>query len=123
MKMPEANYKFRTKKFMTIVQKTPHKIRKRMKQSPVLIDVSALFAEDNAIQSGRYKNTKNVTCCQYCRLGRRKVRNEESGNLQGYDAGKRRIRPVKCPYWRNIQRHFLIFVRKSLDSPARMRYY
>ena len=43
MKMPEANYKFSTKKFMTIVQKTPHKIRKRMKQSPVLIDVSALL--------------------------------------------------------------------------------
>ena len=43
MKMPEAAYKFKTKKFMTIVQKIPHKIRKRMKQSPVLIDVSALL--------------------------------------------------------------------------------
>jgi len=36
-------YKFKTKKFMTIVQKTPHKIKKKMKQSPVLIDISALL--------------------------------------------------------------------------------
>ena len=43
MKMPQTAYKVKTKKFMTIVQKTPHKIRKRMKQRPVLIDVLALL--------------------------------------------------------------------------------
>ena len=43
MKMPVTAYKFKTKKFMTIVQKTPHKIKKKMKQSPVLIDISALL--------------------------------------------------------------------------------
>lgn len=42
MKMPEAAYKFKTKKFMTIVQKIPHKIRKRMKQSPVLIGLTVI---------------------------------------------------------------------------------
>ena len=80
MKMPEAAYKFKTKKFMTIVQKIPHKIRKRMKQSPVLIDVSALLQKITPYRTAAIRIPKNVTCCQYCRLGRRKVRNEESGN-------------------------------------------